>query len=184
MVLPLVKLGALALRTVSKPIANRLKKEAGRHPKFRRFIISIAQANHRIGTNMQRRLYGHSTDVQVRPLNEEKAVQAATDLFGEIFVFMVAGGAVVFEVQRNARSEARKEENRRQELEAMKQRDQELAREIELLKERLAEIEKIARGRGLAGIFNFKHGNAPEDSKSASIASKPISEPSKSASEC
>lgn len=43
MVLPLLKLGTLALKTLSKPIAGRLKKEAGRHPKFRNFIISIAQ---------------------------------------------------------------------------------------------------------------------------------------------
>lgn len=43
MVLPLVKLGTLALRTLSKPIAVRLKKEAGLHPRFRSFIISIAQ---------------------------------------------------------------------------------------------------------------------------------------------
>ena len=43
MVLPLVKLGALALKAVSKPIAKRLKIEAGRHPQFRSFIISIAQ---------------------------------------------------------------------------------------------------------------------------------------------
>jgi optic atrophy 3 protein len=38
-----VKLGTLALKTMCKPIANRLKKEAGKHPKFRQFIISFAQ---------------------------------------------------------------------------------------------------------------------------------------------
>lgn len=38
---------------------------------------------------MQRRIYGHATDVEIRPLNEEKAVQAAVDLIGEIFVFSV-----------------------------------------------------------------------------------------------
>lgn len=43
MVLPLLKLGTLALKTLSKPIAARLKKEAGLHPKFRHLIISIAQ---------------------------------------------------------------------------------------------------------------------------------------------
>jgi hypothetical protein len=43
MILPVVKLGTLALKTICKPIANRLKKEAGRHPKFRQFIINIAQ---------------------------------------------------------------------------------------------------------------------------------------------
>ncbi|CAA6668213.1 unnamed protein product [Spirodela intermedia] len=184
MVLPLVKLGALAMKTVSKPIASRLKMEAGRHPQFRSFIISMAQANHRISTNMQRRLYGHSTDVEIRPLNEEKAVQAATDLIGEIFVFLVAGGAVIFEVQRSARSEARKEEMRRQELDALKQRDEELAREVELLRERLSEIEKLAKGRSLAGIFSFRHGGSPEDSKPTSASSKPsAAEPTEPATE-
>nr|TKR90267.1 hypothetical protein D5086_0000234920 [Populus alba] len=67
-----VKLGTLALKTFCKPIANRLKKEAGLHPKFRHFIINMAQ---------------------------------------------VAGAAVIFEVQRSSRSEARKEEKRRQEIE-------------------------------------------------------------------
>jgi hypothetical protein len=88
-VLPLVKLGTLALRTICKPIANRLKKEAGYHPKFRNFIITIAQTNHRFTTKMQRRIYGQATDVAIRPLNEEKAVQAAADLLGELFVFTV-----------------------------------------------------------------------------------------------
>ena len=43
MVLPLVKLGSLAFRTLSKPIAGRLKRHAGVHPKFRGFIIGLAQ---------------------------------------------------------------------------------------------------------------------------------------------
>lgn len=43
MILPVVKLGTLALKTACKPIANRLKKEAGLHPRFRQFIINFAQ---------------------------------------------------------------------------------------------------------------------------------------------
>lgn len=42
------------------------------------FLI-LNQANHRFTTTMQRRIYGHATDVAIRPLNEEKAVQAAAD---------------------------------------------------------------------------------------------------------
>ncbi|KAG4390381.1 hypothetical protein GLYMA_06G285900v4 [Glycine max] len=118
-VFPVVKLATLALRTACKPIANRLKKEAGYHPKFRNFIISIAQANHRLTTRVQRRIYGHATDVAIHPLNEEKAVQAAADLLGELFVFSVAGAAIIFEVQRSSRSEARKEELRRQEIQVV-----------------------------------------------------------------
>ncbi|KAL6198361.1 hypothetical protein ACLB2K_028152 [Fragaria x ananassa] len=106
---------------------------------------------------MQRSLYSHATDVEIRPLNEEKAVQAAVDLIGEFFVFTVAVVAMIFEVQRSARSEARKEEARKQELEAMKQRDEELSREVELLRSKYEELEKLAKGQGLSGIFNFKH---------------------------
>lgn len=43
MALPVLKLGTLALKTLSKPIASRLKQQAGLHPKFRNFIVSIAQ---------------------------------------------------------------------------------------------------------------------------------------------
>ncbi|XP_068661310.1 uncharacterized protein [Aristolochia californica] len=167
-VLPVVKLGTLALKTLSKPIANRLKQQAGRHQSFRQFIINFAQANHRFTTNLQRRLYGHATDVEIRPLNEEKAVQAAADLIGEVFIFSVGGAAVIFEVQRSARSEARKEEIRKQELEAMKQKDEELANEVERLKRKLEELEHIARGRGLTGILNFKNLHASSEDKSAS----------------
>ena len=45
--------------------------------------------NHRMSTQMQRRIYSHATDVEIRPLDEEKAVQAAVDLIGEVFVFTV-----------------------------------------------------------------------------------------------
>lgn len=47
------------------------------------------QANHRFTTKMQRRIYGQATNAAIRPLNEEKAVQAAADLLGELFIFTV-----------------------------------------------------------------------------------------------
>lgn len=156
MVFPLLKLGTLVLKTVSKPLASRLKQQAALHPKFRTSIVGLAQANHRLTTNIQRRIYGHATDVEIRPLNEEKAVQAAGDLISELFVFSVAGVALVFEWQRNSRSEAKKEEARKQEFEVMRQRDEDLAKELESLKQKLQELEQLAKGKGLAGVFKFK----------------------------
>ncbi|ESW20094.1 hypothetical protein PHAVU_006G180800 [Phaseolus vulgaris] len=157
--LPLLKLGTLALKTLSKPVASRLKQQAALHPRFRQLIVNMAQSNHQITTKMQRRIYGHATDVEIRPLNEEKAVQAAVDLIGELFVFSVAGILLIFEVQRNSRSEARKEELRKQELGAVKEKNENLAAEVELLKQRIQELEQMARGRGLTGILNFRQGN-------------------------
>ncbi|GMI82330.1 hypothetical protein like AT1G28510 [Hibiscus trionum] len=159
MVLPLVKLGTLALKTLSKPVAARLKRQAAYAPKFRQFIVSIAQANHQITTRMQRRIYSHATDVEIRPLDEEKAVQAAADLIGELFVFTVAGAMLIFEVQRSSRSEAKKEAARREELEAMKKRNENLAAQVELLRHKLEELEQLAKQRGLSGIFKLKPAN-------------------------
>ncbi|KAK4787122.1 hypothetical protein SAY86_010955 [Trapa natans] len=169
MVLPLLKLGTLALKTLSKPVASRLKQQAALHPRFRQFIVNFAQSNHRITTTMQRRLYGHATDVEIRPLNEEKAVQAAVDLIGEIFIFTVAGSLLIFEVQRSARSEAKKEEKRRTEMEGMRQRDEDLAKEVELLRNKLEELEQLAKNRGLSGIFKLKNA----ESEHAKLA-KPV----------
>ncbi|KAI3719750.1 hypothetical protein L6452_20654 [Arctium lappa] len=166
MILPFAKLGTLALKTFCKPIAKRIKKEAGRHPKFRHSIINIAQVNHRFTTKLQRRIYGHAIDVAIRPLNEDKAVQAAADLLGELFVFTVAGTAVIFEVQRSSKSEARKEALRKQELEALRQRDDDLAREIEMLKYKINEIERVAKGQGLGTLFNFRKPHSVEDEQS------------------
>ncbi|KAB1222013.1 OPA3-like protein [Morella rubra] len=159
MVLPLLKLGTLALKTLSKPVASRLKKQAAIHPRFRQLIVDMAQVNHRFTTQMQRRIYGHATDVEIRPLNEEKAVQAAVDLIGELFVFSVAGVAVILEVQRSSRSEARKEELRKQEFEAMRQRDEELEKKLEFLRQKVEELEQLAKGRGLGGIFHIRQNN-------------------------
>ncbi|KAH9606531.1 hypothetical protein KSS87_000518 [Heliosperma pusillum] len=167
MVLPLFKLGTLALRTLSKPIANRLKKQAGFHPKFRGFIISIAQGNHRFTTTLQRRIYNRAENVEIRPLNEEKAVQVASDLIGEMFIFLVAGALVIFEVQRNAKSEAKKEEKRKQELESLKQRDEALSKEVEELKLKIIELDKLAKGRGITGLFNFGFQQGTEKSANA-----------------
>ncbi|KAF3339905.1 OPA3-like protein [Carex littledalei] len=117
MALPTAKLASLVLKSISKPIAARLKQQAGVHPKFRNLIVSLAQ---------------------------------------------VAGGLVIFEVQRSARSEARKEEKRRQEIEEIKQREDNLLKELEVVRQRISEFERLSRGSGLAGILKFRQGQTTE----------------------
>ncbi|KAK9051280.1 hypothetical protein SSX86_027907 [Deinandra increscens subsp. villosa] len=169
MILPLAKLGTLALKIVCKPVAKRIKKEAGHHPQFRHSIINFAQANHRFRTKLQRRIYGHAIDAAIRPLNEEKAVQAAADLLGELFVFAVAGTALILEFQRSSKAEARKEALRRQELEALKQRDEDLAIELEMLKYRINEMEQLAKGQALANSMNSRKPLSIEGRKNKGI---------------
>jgi PleD family two-component response regulator len=41
----------------------------------------------------------------------------------------------------------------------MRQRDEELAREVELLRQKLEELEQLAKERGLGGLFNIRQTN-------------------------
>ncbi|CAM6112499.1 unnamed protein product [Calypogeia fissa] len=141
MILPVAKLGTLVLRTLSKPLASRLKSQAASYPRFRELIVNFAQANHKFQVNLQRRIYGHATNVEIKPLNEEKAVQAASDFLGEFFIFSIGGAVVIFEVQRSARSEARKEEARKAEVEGLRE-------QVASLAQRLDNIERSARAGG------------------------------------
>ncbi|KAE9458082.1 hypothetical protein C3L33_10015, partial [Rhododendron williamsianum] len=160
-VFPVLKLGTLTLRTLAKPIANRLKKDAGLHPKFRQFILNIAQAHHRFTTTMQRRILGRSTEIEIRPLDEERAIQSASDILGE-----VAGLAVIYEVQRNSRAE----ELRKQEQEASKKKCLELAKEVENLKaskkkdkEEMENLKlRLEKVEGRSFLDMFKFWNAKE----------------------
>lgn len=51
---------------------------------------------------------------------------------------------------------------------AMKQRDEDLAREIEGLKNKISEIEQLARGKGLGSIFNLRHTHEIKDKQEKS----------------
>lgn len=50
----------------------------------------------------------------------------------------------------------------------MKQRDEDLAREVERLKQKLSELEQLANGRGLSGTLNFRHAHDSENAKAKS----------------
>lgn len=51
-------------------------------------------------------------------------------------------------------------------LQEIKTKNEELAREIELLAQKLEELEQLSRGRGLLGTLNFRHTRVSEDRKS------------------
>ncbi|CAI5466845.1 unnamed protein product [Closterium sp. Yama58-4] len=138
---------------MSKPLANAIKRRAKSHPKFRGTIINFAQSYHKINVGLQRRLYGYSTNVDIKPLIEEKAVETAADLVGELVVFGVAGGVVVAEYTRSSIADSRKEEKRRQEREALRQKDLELERELQMLKARLDALENAASDSWLPRIL-------------------------------
>jgi hypothetical protein len=63
------KLGTLFLRTISKPLAVRIRATAQHHPEFQAWCIRCAQVTHRLDQMLSIRLMGHQV-VNIKPLSE------------------------------------------------------------------------------------------------------------------
>lgn len=127
--MPLVKLGYLLVRTIAKPIASAIKRQARNHPTFRRTCIAVAQNYHRIEVRLRRgldvkkrllptsgrtHLHLHASEesatVQqeylIKPLDEVKAIEVGSEFIGEAIVFFVAGTLLVLDQLSNRRKES------------------------------------------------------------------------------
>nr|ACF82965.1 unknown [Zea mays] len=78
----------------------------------------------------------------------------STDVDSHI-ISQVAGAAIIYEVQRSARSEARKEEARRLEIEGIKKREEQLALEVQIMKHKISEMERQYSKWTLPGLRGF-----------------------------
>ncbi|KAH8925744.1 optic atrophy 3-like protein [Atractiella rhizophila] len=105
------KIVSLVIRTLSKPISNRLKTQAQEHPWFRERVLSLAQFMHRSEMRMRTGLLRDplEANVPIRPLNEAKAIQNGANFISESFLFAVALALILGESYRGYR----KDTNRR-----------------------------------------------------------------------
>ncbi|RZS17370.1 hypothetical protein BHM03_00049508 [Ensete ventricosum] len=197
MLLPVVKLGSLALRTLSKPIASRLKQQAGNYPKFREYIIGLAQVLPPPLSLVLSFLF----------VDQRSVLFSSFLLFGEmkiciyfsprlcssakLGIFFVVDEFILLMVLEPGKSSLHDNHSKAPlrliscnsicfhllaygvscPWQAMKQKEQELAKELELLRVKLHELEHLARGRGLLSIFGVTQGQESLKSVIPTLAS-------------
>ncbi|XP_032305497.1 putative OPA3-like protein CG13603 [Drosophila ananassae] len=111
-VFPAAKLGVLAIKQVSKPIANVLKSNAKSSPFFRKYIcMPPAQFYNwvEVKTKMWALNMG-GRSVNVPPLNEAMAIELGANLLGEFIIFAIGAGLLIFEYSRQTAKENKKNE--------------------------------------------------------------------------
>lgn len=102
---PLAKLALLAMRQLSKPLANWLKVRAKNSPFFRRHVcMPPAQLYHWCEVNVKMRLLNLGKPSAVKPLKEAEAIELGAELLGETLIFSVAAGGIVFEYARQSKN--------------------------------------------------------------------------------
>ncbi|SCV69410.1 BQ2448_2430 [Microbotryum intermedium] len=147
-----VKIASLFLKTLSKPIANRLKKQAKEHERFRELTISFAQFLHRSEMRMRVSLLGETHPVVVRPLNDARAIDAGANFISETFLFAFAAGIILAENWRSRRAAGKRRDQVQDQLEAHEERLAQLSLALE--EERKARNEGLSREAQLEKIVD------------------------------
>ncbi|XP_067138712.1 putative OPA3-like protein CG13603 [Centruroides vittatus] len=112
---PIVKLGALALKQLSKPLANGIKSRAKNSHFFRTYIcMPPAQLYNWLEVNVKMRLLNLGKPSEVQKLNENMAIELGAELLGETIIFSIAAITLTAEYVRSSIKEREKEEARQE----------------------------------------------------------------------
>ncbi len=118
-VLPLIKVGALIVKSVSKPIAKKIKNSAVKNPRVQSLMINCARLWHRGETRMQVFVGERQKGSQRKELNERAAIELGAELASEGFLLIVAIALLAFEATRNNAKEKDKKQEMEQRLKNM-----------------------------------------------------------------
>jgi PREDICTED: similar to ENSANGP00000017479 len=98
---PIIKLGVLAVRQISKPLAKRIQIKAKTSPVLRSYLcLPIAQFYHRLEVTIKLRLLNINKPKQIQKLNEAEAIELGAELLGEFIIFGVAAMTITLEYMR------------------------------------------------------------------------------------
>ncbi|KPV75832.1 uncharacterized protein RHOBADRAFT_66291 [Rhodotorula graminis WP1] len=144
-----LKLASLLLRTLSKPIATKLKQQAKEHDGFKSRTVAMAQFMHRAEMNLRVKLLGESPR-HVRPLSETKAIEQGANFLSEGFLFSVAAAIIIGETWRGKRAENKRRDKVADALEAHEAQLEAL--ELRLVEEQKEREEVVKRERELGKV--------------------------------
>ncbi|KAL3659735.1 hypothetical protein V7S43_015408 [Phytophthora oleae] len=144
--LPMIKLGGLVARTLTKPLARVVKSRSKVHPLLNSVCGRLGQQQHRLSMKLHMGFRGIS-NYTIKPLPADQAVEQGADLVGELLIFSVALGVASLEYSRSAAS-ARAKEAKQKELQLQEEREVEarfeyLEDQVVWLEDRLAELTSI-----------------------------------------
>ena len=152
--LPAAKLAGLLVKTLSKPMAKRLKREAIKHPNLNVSLGYLGQTAHQIVTRMTISANGYKVKT-IAPMEHSDAVAKGAEVFGESIVFSVASGVVIWEYARS-NSSAREKAEKANLLSI--ETDAKHSAQLELLDERIEALEKVVQANeSQLNIFKVKY---------------------------
>ncbi|KAL6777729.1 hypothetical protein ACKKBG_A15410 [Auxenochlorella protothecoides x Auxenochlorella symbiontica] len=96
------KLFSLTLKTVSKPLANRLNGALLTHPVVRQRLVKVANFMHRVEVRITRGAEGRTGKAFIADMDEEHAMEVISKFITETFLYSTAVLLLLLEQQRKA----------------------------------------------------------------------------------
>lgn len=132
------------MKTLSKPLTTRLKKEAKRFQNFSNVCVSVGQLTHQFSSRATALASGFRVK-EINPLPDEEALARGISFVSETFMFLVAGGIIVIEFNRSEEKNAQKAAAAKQKEEEFRQyledRFAAVDQRVQHLEERIAQLE-------------------------------------------
>lgn len=135
--IPVLKLTALFVKTIAKPVTSFMKSEASKHPTFSSLCANIGQVQHRLMSRINVLTSGYKF-VGVKPLEHDVAFARGVELLAEVMVVSISGGIIMVEFWRSEKKAAIKSA---QAAEKEARIEQELNERLAFLEGRLHGIE-------------------------------------------
>ena len=107
--LPLLKLSALLVKTISKPVAAFMKAQAQKEKRLADIFCHMGQSLHYVSSRINVIASGYKF-VGVKPLPADQALNDGVGVFSEMLVLSISATLVVYEYERSANKEIIKNE--------------------------------------------------------------------------
>ena len=145
------KLGALLIKQLSKPLSTRIKAQSKNSALFQAVSVKVGRFVYQTTTRLNLWNLGHKVK-NIKPLTEQEAINRGSDVLGEVVVYSVSAGLIVYEYRRRDLADdvkkANKADRRAAKEERMRLRFEALEVQIHVLQQRCDELEEGVDGGG------------------------------------
>ncbi|XP_037953143.1 putative OPA3-like protein CG13603 [Teleopsis dalmanni] len=160
---PAAKLGILAIKQISKPVANVIKANAKQSPTFRKYIcMPPAQFYNWVEVKTKMWALNLGRPVTVPPLNEAMAIELGANLLGEFIIFAIGAGLLILEYARQSKNEYKKQETQKQDRAALVTQLSEMGFRLERQDAQIRELTRALADVDSRSIFKWHKEAIPE----------------------
>ncbi|KAI3389967.1 hypothetical protein SNEBB_001464 [Seison nebaliae] len=154
---PLIKLGSLLFKQLSKPLAASFKAKAKTNPYLRRYIcIPPAQFYNWANIHIRMRLLGLGKPSHIEQLSEKEALELGSNILGESIVFIAGVSTIVFEYLRQLKNTQSKENIQNERIDQLEEKIREYIFQLEETTTKQRELERLIHAQGNNKSKNFK----------------------------